>query len=145
MLRIGTAPSPANLPKPTATNIHCFSLRYPAGYTAKAIGTEASDIYSVHLQKSSDAYIQITITPAPDEGSTVTVGSLRADYPYIADRLTEPFRLPAGVIGLAIYADATDHSPDNIWFQNGGYLYQFTAYGPAIQKLPAIVRSVEFM
>ena len=121
---------------------HNFSLQYPDGYTAAATPTDDADLYFVHLQKPA-ANIQITITPAPDDGSTLTTENVVSDYPYIADMPTEPFTVTPDVTGLA-FSDEAGRSPDQIWFEHGGFLYQFAAYGSAIEDLPTIAHSVEF-
>lgn len=56
---------------------------------------------------------------------------------------TEPFTVAPDVVGLA-FSDEAAPTPNQIWFEHGGFLYQFTAYGPAIEDLPTIAHSVEF-
>jgi hypothetical protein len=63
--------------------------------------------------------------------------------PYVADIRTEPFTVAPGVVGLSMFADEKNPTtPNEIWFEYRGSLYQFVTYGDAIGELAPIARTI---
>jgi hypothetical protein len=135
------ATQPADATKAYTNNTHGFSLQIPADYTVSEQAADSAPIDFISLAAPTGGNIQITITPAPDEGSALTVDSVVQDYPYLANVTTEPFTA-AGVTGFSFVDQPnTTNSQNEIWFEYGGELYQFVAYGNANDKLLPIAQS----
>jgi hypothetical protein len=140
------------LPQTYRNTTYHFSLAFPADYTVTEVPSINPPLLDIiefgNNHGNTYSNTQLTILPAADKGSTLTLDSILADYPYTADAGPEPFIVATGVTGLAV-PGPQDHPAQPaqmsaLWFEHAGFLYQLSAYDAGRDELPLIARTISF-
>lgn len=135
------------LPQTYRNSTYHFSLTLPADYTVTEAPSANPPSRNVPLDTiefaNTRGNVQLTIEPAADNGSTLTLDSILANHPYMADVGAEPLTVAPGVTGFTV-PGPQDHAAQmsELWFEHAGLLYHFTAFDPGRHQLPLIARTI---
>lgn len=142
-----SASRPTALPQAYRNSTYKFSLILPADYKVTEVPSANPPAVNAPVDiiefGNTLGNVQLTIAPAADKGSTLTKESILHDYPSMADETTEPVTVAPGVTGFAVPA-SLDHlgQMSELWFEHGGYLYQFSAFDAGQDQLAQMARTI---
>ncbi len=120
-----------------------FTLTLPPGYTASEYASAGLD--TVVIEKDPADLVQVTISPESNLPTPLTPESLLPQYPLLAGVRSTPFTTTTGIQGLALtYDPAHPTQVSDVWFVQGGSLYQLTAWGGGFTVLLPLAKSLAF-
>ena len=119
-----------------------FSFALPPGFSARAFGDEGGDAVLVEGQSPGESF-QIFLTPF-DESGPITPERILEDIPGLV--VLDPQRATIGGADTLVFfsEDPSLGKLREVWFSQGGYLYQITASAAFDEELSKIMATLSF-